>query len=217
MTSFQSYLILGQTPELQKEQTEKLAGLFAINLEKISPDVTIIKPQATSIGINEVRELKRHIYEKPVKEKVNLVIFEDADKLTHEAQNALLKILEEPPPSAVIVLVTNDKSQLLPTILSRVTVIRAKPQKPILDREFTILGQKNVQKLLLKIADVQDPIKFLDDQIMILDDLLKENLKRGGKTKLIVDSIEKCVETKKMIRANVNPRFALYQLALSLF
>ena len=103
MSLFQSYLIVGPSNQ-RRIQTEILAKSLEIDLKKVSPDIFIIAPQNQSISINQVRDLKRHIFEKPVSSKYKFVIIEDAQKLTHEAQNALLKILEEPPESAIIVL-----------------------------------------------------------------------------------------------------------------
>jgi DNA polymerase-3 subunit delta' len=72
-----------------------------------------------SIKIEQVRQLKKDIYLKPYEAKIKTFIIDDADKLTLEAANALLKILEEPPRDSLIILVTS-KPQLLPeTIVSR--------------------------------------------------------------------------------------------------
>ena len=72
-----------------------------------------------SIKIEQVRQLQKDIYLRPYEAKIKTFVINDADKLTLEAANALLKILEEPPPDSLIILVTS-KPQLLPeTIVSR--------------------------------------------------------------------------------------------------
>jgi len=77
-----------------------------------------------SIKIEQVRQLKKEIYLKPFEAKIKTFIIDDADRLTLEAANALLKILEEPPADSLIILVTS-KPQLLPeTILSRCRSIK---------------------------------------------------------------------------------------------
>jgi DNA polymerase III delta prime subunit len=83
-----------------------------------SPDVLIITPEK-SIGIDEVRTINNFLARKPIQSVHNTVYIKDAHLLTIPAQNALLKILEEPPGNSEIYLVTDQSDQLLPTILSR--------------------------------------------------------------------------------------------------
>lgn len=78
-----------------------------------------VEDAGDSIKIEQVRQLKKDIYLRPYEAKIKTFIMDDADKLTLEAANALLKILEEPPRDSLIILVTS-KPQLLPeTIVSR--------------------------------------------------------------------------------------------------
>jgi DNA polymerase III delta prime subunit len=86
------------------------------------PDVVTIMPSDKgSIGIDAVKSLQhtlalsRHDQGMPYR----LMIIEDADKLTIQAQNALLRLLEEPPADAIIILLTSDESKLLGTVRSR--------------------------------------------------------------------------------------------------
>lgn len=90
------------------------------------PDVTLLAPEAPgkSIGVNEVRELIRLMSLKRVSRGPRIAIVRDAHELTHEAQSAFLKLLEEPPGSAVIVLVTENPAGLLQTVRSRCQTVR---------------------------------------------------------------------------------------------
>lgn len=72
-----------------------------------------------SIGINDIRELKLFLNTKPLKSPHKTIVIHPADKLTLEAQNALLKTLEEPPAYVQLILVTQIPQKLLPTITSR--------------------------------------------------------------------------------------------------
>ena len=217
---FQSYLFYGPSQQKVRQSVKDFAKSLRIHLDKVSPDIFIISPIKNSVTIDQVRNLKAHIFQKPVASKFKFILIESADKLTTEAQNALLKILEEPPSHTVIVLEAHDKSQLLPTILSRVIAKKIEP-----DREDTkipsLLEEKNVLKLLEKIAQVNNPQEWLDDQITTLNTLLKRKIK-GSSTKKeitiakIISTIEKCRETKAMCQANVNPQFALANLVFSL-
>ncbi len=71
-----------------------------------------------SIGINTIRELIKFSNLKPAFSKKKFIIIDNAEKLTIEAQNSLLKTLEEPPEGTTIILVSSSKN-LLPTVLSR--------------------------------------------------------------------------------------------------
>src|SRR3990167_8811603 len=119
MTIFQSYLFVGNT-ENTREQTQKLSKKLAIELISSSPDITIISPKKFAVSIDQIRDMKKYIFEKPFSNPYKLIIIENAQTLTVPAQNALLKILEEPPKHAIIVLEATNKEALLATIRSRV-------------------------------------------------------------------------------------------------
>ncbi len=78
-------------------------------------------PEASgeTIGIDAAREVKHFLWQRPNVSPRRVLIIDDADLLTSEAQNALLKITEEPPASSLLILVTSDPDALLPTIVSR--------------------------------------------------------------------------------------------------
>lgn len=76
-----------------------------------------------SIGIDAVREIKNFLWQKPNVSPRRALILDEVEFLTTEAQNALLKITEEPPVSSLIILVSSDPESLLATILSRIEKI----------------------------------------------------------------------------------------------
>ncbi len=88
------------------------------------PDVTLVKPQKTSIGIEEIRTIQKELNIRPYQSDRKLILIEDAHLLTFQAQNALLKSLEEPPPFVVFILLSQRLQGLLPTVLSRLKVFR---------------------------------------------------------------------------------------------
>ena len=108
---------------------------FAYDLAKIlletphlenAPDCIRVKPEGDSIKIAQIRNLQSDIVIKPHK-KYKIYIIDKAEKMTVEAQNALLKTLEEPPEYAIIILVTNNKEGLLQTIRSRCEIVKFTP------------------------------------------------------------------------------------------
>ncbi len=91
-----------------------------------SPDYIEIKPDGNSIKIAQIRKLQSDILVKPYK-SYKIYVIDEAQKMTVEAQNALLKTLEEPPKYAIIILITNNKESLLDTIKSRCEIIKFTP------------------------------------------------------------------------------------------
>lgn len=97
----------------------------------LHPDVTVIEPGDTgSIKIEVVREEIRKTAFKPFEGRRRVIIFNDAENLVDDAQNALLKTLEEPPPGSVLILVTAQPNRLLATVRSRCPVVRFAPLAP---------------------------------------------------------------------------------------
>lgn len=85
-------------------------------------DTLVITPDK-SIGIDEIKSISSFLSRKPLGDK-NRVYLKNAHLMTLPAQNAILKILEEPPGNSEIYLVTDQPDQLLPTVLSRVQILQ---------------------------------------------------------------------------------------------
>ena len=84
-----------------------------------NPDFKVIEPEENSIKIEQIRKMNNKIYEKPIISKRKVYIINNADSMTLDAQNCLLKTLEEPPEYAVIILVGTNENIFLNTIRSR--------------------------------------------------------------------------------------------------
>ena len=79
------------------------------------------------LGIAEVRSVTNQSHLKPYEGASRVFIFEDAETMSEEAANALLKTLEEPPPQTLLILLTSQEDRLLPTIRSRCSRIELSP------------------------------------------------------------------------------------------
>ena len=84
-----------------------------------NPDFVLIEPDGNSIKIAQIREMQENVYTKPIVARKKVFIINDSDKMTEEAQNSLLKTLEEPPEYIIIILITANENKLLNTIKSR--------------------------------------------------------------------------------------------------
>lgn len=89
------------------------------------PDITVTLPLdgKKNISVNQVRELRVEAFVKPHEAVCRVFIIDNADSMNEQAQNALLKILEEPPASVIFVLIAESKSAFLDTIISRCVVL----------------------------------------------------------------------------------------------
>lgn len=84
-----------------------------------NPDFVLIEPDGNSIKIAQIREMQENVYTKPIVSNKKVFVINDSDKMTEEAQNSLLKTLEEPPEYIIIILITANENKLLNTIKSR--------------------------------------------------------------------------------------------------
>ncbi|MEW4411774.1 DNA polymerase III subunit delta' [Clostridium sp. AN503] len=97
--------------------------------------VTHEKPN--SIGVDDIREqINDTIMVRPYSSYYKIYIVDEAEKMTQQAQNALLKTIEEPPSYAIIILLTTNQEAFLPTILSRCVQLKLKPLKDFVVKSY---------------------------------------------------------------------------------
>jgi DNA polymerase-3 subunit delta' len=89
--------------------------------DETHPDVYWIRPESKlrQITVDSIRELIREIQLKPLEGKWKVAVIVAADRMHHNAANAFLKTLEEPPPRSLIILISTEPHRLLGTIVSR--------------------------------------------------------------------------------------------------
>jgi len=91
------------------------------------PNVELVRPTGMSIKIRQIRQIVADTAKKPFESGYKVVIIENAEKMTQDAQDAFLKTLEEPPGNTVFLLLAENHNLLLPTIVSRCQVYQFKP------------------------------------------------------------------------------------------
>lgn len=152
----QTLLIVGS-----KENTQKEASTICQKFKISDFDINTFSSEENSIGIGEVKNLQKKLFLKPFQGETKALILENAEKLTHEAQNALLKTLEEPPSNTLIILIVQNKDLILPTILSRCKIIKFK-ERPLSLSENEKEEYSNKLESLLS-AGVGDKLKLAQD------------------------------------------------------
>ncbi len=123
---------------------------------------------ASNRGIDEIRAIKEGAGYMPMQGRYKVYIVDEAHMLTKEAFNALLKILEEPPPSLIFILCTTEFDKIIPTIQSRC-------QKLI----FSKASKQNIKKYLSYIASSEN-IEIEDEALDILSELSDDSMRDGA-------------------------------------
>ena len=132
------------------------------------PDFSIMNADEGKIKIEQIREMQRKIAEKPIISENKVYIIDDADKMTTEAQNCLLKTLEEPPEYITIILICSNENNLLSTIKSRCTRMYFEPIEIEKVKKY-IMNQhifENVNEEVLKLSQgsIGKALKLLEHQ-----------------------------------------------------
>ena len=110
-----------------------------------NPDYTFIEPDGRAIKIEQIREMQTKVYEKPVNSNKKVYVINDADLMTKEAQNCLLKTLEEPPVYIVIILIVSNENKVLTTIKSR-----------CMKMYFEKINDDEIKKYLIEECNIQN-------------------------------------------------------------
>lgn len=90
-------------------------------------DVGMVVAPKRLLLVDQMRQIEREANFRPFEGKSRVFLIDDADKMNEPAANALLKVLEEPPPTSHLILITSQPAMLLPTIRSRCQVVRFSP------------------------------------------------------------------------------------------
>ncbi|MBQ9143036.1 MAG: DNA polymerase III subunit delta, partial [Lachnospiraceae bacterium] len=107
-------------------------------LSKNQPDIIYVTHEKpNTVSVDDIRaQVNNDVGIKPYSSKYKIYIINEAEKMTQQAQNAILKTLEEPPAYAVIILLVSNINTLLPTILSRCVTLNMKPVRDELVKKF---------------------------------------------------------------------------------
>ena len=107
------------------------------------PDLFYFSPdKKASMGVETVRDIKKSLFFMPNDGDRKVYIIDDAQKMTVQAQNALLKFIEEPPASVLFFIVADKKESLLPTVVSRTRIISLAPSDNADIRRFLMSESK---------------------------------------------------------------------------
>lgn len=225
-----SLLIVGGN---EVKRDEKAKEIFKFNYQKKlnNPDFLLLSSH-TSIGIEEIRNLTKFLSLKPFQEENKIVFIKEAQNLTIEAQNALLKTLEEPPAHSQIVLASPNESLLLPTIVSRCQIIEMPPDSQVeldqnefknlvdlLDKlinssigeRFNLIEEQGIYKDRETAVLWLDKLTYVVRKLMLSEYLKKETISSvpllpSGQHLNLLSQIN---QTKTYLKANCNTRLTM--------
>lgn len=139
---------------LNKKNTSECQCKSCLEIkENNHPDYYEIEPEGNSIKIDKIRQIQSKVIEKPIISEKKVYIIDHADAMTTEAQNCLLKTLEEPPEYMIIILITSNENAILNTIKSRCMKVNFQPlsddeiRKALKEK----LGMENISRTMLNI------------------------------------------------------------------
>ncbi len=167
-----------------------------LNLSKDEEGTTsllFIKPDNRTIAIDDIRNLQRKLQLKTIGDKKirRIVFIEEAHFMSTEAQNALLKILEEPPSDTVFILTARSRQSVLPTIYSRTQHI-----------DIKMLQEKDMTAYLIKkgyaAADIQKALLYSGNRLGLAITLLKSDSEHP-----VIEAVE---AAKKLLQLNLFER-----------
>ena len=229
-----SFIVISQDKTKREHYIKEFANKHDID----TFDVTIVAKDTASkntqsIGIEDIKQMQKKIFLKPIKSQTKAVILEDAQLLTTEAQNALLKVLEEPPAHTIIVLCADSKETLLPTIISRCQVIQLEEEtrklsekelaeyKKFLEALPTMSIGEQLKKAEQLAKDKDKAIAWIGKLIIVMrEKLINETchpeLVSGSSQNINFHLIKSFQSLHTLLKTtNVNPRFAIENTLLT--
>lgn len=141
--------------------------------KEIHPDIKWIMPSKSVLSIDDVRWVKEDIYLTPYSGERKAYVF-DIEYMKDEPANALLKILEEPPPYGVLIIQSSSTNFFLPTILSRCQKIRLNYKLPE-ENEGNARAQNEFREML-KLAKTRDFYSYFREIDAFLKDMEREDV-----------------------------------------
>ncbi len=194
------------------EEIQKYIDLL-IKQFLVSPfDITSLGQNNYSIKIDLVRELKQKLNLKPWSGTKKVTIIYNAHHLTNEAQNAMLKILEEPLEDTIIILACPNENLLLPTIISRCEIVRIESKDMVRSKTGGEDGQMDIGekfKLAEELSKKIDKDETLEATRKRVEEWFATTIAETQPSPATAKNLKILLSAQKQIRQNLNMRLVL--------
>ncbi len=215
-----SYIISSTRVDYINQTIDSLCSQFEI-IDK-NADFLNVEPadKKQSIGIDQTRKLKEWFKVKPYNSPNKFAVIKNADLLTDQAQNSILKLLEEPNANCYLALTLANPSNLLPTVLSRCEIIQDSiVLKSLENSDFMKLSRtlqfKYIDDLLSEKNTLEQNRQIQTFIFNLLSTLQKQLEEDHSDTKL-KQNIALIEQTSIMISGNTSKRLALENMVINM-
>lgn len=216
----------------ETEDKKSLRGFLSTLLKKgisyeelfKNPDIHNLEiTEKLSIGIEEVKSLQKEMMYKPFQEDIQIAIIHNSQKLTIEAQNAILKSLEESRDHSIYILHVNNEKNLLPTIRSRSRIVYSHKSNNTQNNEenYNILELDLVKQfeIVEKASEDRDSsIEFINTIENLLKSKFELVVKNGNidGSKRMLEDLKVVQKSREKISSNCNRRLTLESMIIQL-
>lgn len=190
---------------------------FDLNLHTSRSLDQLIFAEST-FGIDDAKKLIAFSSKRPLAVNTKLALILKAEVMTREAQNALLKTLEEPPDYLKLILVTNNTDSFLSTVMSRCVLVRSHKDPPQSVNKPELLEKlaactSTGQKITLADQFNSDANKAKNVALELARFFRQQMLAEPTATNLY--NLTLCLYVKKLLKANTNPKLSLDYLLMN--
>ncbi|OGE26274.1 hypothetical protein A3C26_03735 [Candidatus Daviesbacteria bacterium RIFCSPHIGHO2_02_FULL_39_12] len=206
-------VLISPSPDKRAEEIKTILSRFGAKFPH--PDLLLF-PKDSKLGIEQARQIKAHFLLKPFQAKGRAAVLEEASGLTAEAQNALLKTIEELTPNSLLILAASSEHSFLPTILSRCQVTKIAENYNTLvyhskfEEDLHKLLEDTFEERFEYIANLKERADFFHYLIKFFRDNLPSHI---GNTDYI-NFLKEVLQAEEWTAQNVNIRTILEYLML---
>jgi hypothetical protein len=220
----ETFLILGSNLKIKQDVIETLKKQFQVHA-----NYCYEYQSETSVGIDMIRNIRKSLLVGSGTVGNRMIIIHDFDTATFEAQNAFLKILEEPPVRTIIVLTAKSKNLLLSTVLSRCQIIQSQPNNSVsksgenspetqlldLKRIMAMSPGERLQEASLYTKTREDALKYTDHMTDTIHCCLhNHNLTPELSPQTLTILLSKTLAARQYLKANVSVKATIDILLL---
>ncbi len=197
-------LIYSQTEDRDNEIWKILKEY---RIESNNSDLLIIEDE--KVGVPETKQIIRHLSSKPFGKTAKSVVIFNGNNISNDAQNALLKTLEEPPTESLILIAADSETRFLPTVLSRCGIIRLKQGSAGKETGFDLekILKADTEERFEIIEKTADKDKFLSEFTAVYRNKVMETGSGG-------EMLDELLQAGIWKQSNVNVRTILEYLML---